>query len=359
MRFVTRSLAARLALALGSILLVAVVLEIGLRLGSGRMLEPPRPARDSLQIAAFGLPFGYDRELGFAPTPGAAAPASLWGEVNITPAGVRSNGAAARPPGRPIVAVGDSFTFGDEVQDSETWPAQLERSTGLPVLNGGVSGYGLDQMLLRAERLLDRHPARLLIVSLIDDSVRRCEFSYRFAWKPYFELDGGLQLRNVPVPGPEVIPVSDDLLIRSLGWSHAAAFVGGRLDPDGWILPESIRVMEDAAPVANALIDRLDALARERGVELLLVLQWHPFHDTRVTRPLMHHARSRGIQLLRAYSDLAAAVPSTSEDTPSWEHFFRPSGHMNPAGNAELARIIARRLDASGGLSEPPSDPQR
>ena len=56
-------------------------------------------------------------------------------------------------PGAPILAVGDSFTFGDEVNDGQTWPAQLQLLTGRRVLNGGVSGYGFDQIVLRAEQL--------------------------------------------------------------------------------------------------------------------------------------------------------------------------------------------------------------
>ena len=43
------------------------------------------------------------------------------------------------------MAVGDSFTFGDEVNDGQTWPAQLQQLTGRRVINGGVSGYGFDQ----------------------------------------------------------------------------------------------------------------------------------------------------------------------------------------------------------------------
>jgi hypothetical protein len=48
-----------------------------------------------------------------------------------------------------IVTLGDSYTFGDEVSDDETYSYYLERL--LPqteVLNLGVHGYGQDQMLL-------------------------------------------------------------------------------------------------------------------------------------------------------------------------------------------------------------------
>ena len=43
---------------------------------------------------------------------------------------------------------------GDEVDDREAWPAQLQGLLGRRVVNGGVTGYGLDQMVLRAERFV-------------------------------------------------------------------------------------------------------------------------------------------------------------------------------------------------------------
>ena len=61
-----------------------------------------------------------------------------------------SEHAYARTPGvRRILVLGDSFTFGTEVSDDETFAHDVEAT--LPhteVLNLGVQGYGQDQMLL-------------------------------------------------------------------------------------------------------------------------------------------------------------------------------------------------------------------
>ena len=48
-----------------------------------------------------------------------------------------------------VLALGGSFVFGSEVDDSQCWPRILEGfSSKLEVLNSGVAGYGLDQSFL-------------------------------------------------------------------------------------------------------------------------------------------------------------------------------------------------------------------
>ncbi|MCW8137949.1 MAG: hypothetical protein KIT58_03500 [Planctomycetota bacterium] len=64
----------------------------------------------------------------------------------------RREDAAPRPPGaRRIVALGDSFTWGQSVEEEETFPARLE-ARGVEVPDLGVIGYGPGQMLLRLRR---------------------------------------------------------------------------------------------------------------------------------------------------------------------------------------------------------------
>jgi len=57
-----------------------------------------------------------------------------------------------KPPGVGIAVVGDSYAMGWGVDDEETYGAVLQRLTGRPVFNLGVSSYGT----VRELRLLDR-----------------------------------------------------------------------------------------------------------------------------------------------------------------------------------------------------------
>src|SRR5262249_55474279 len=99
---------------------------------------------------------------------------------------------------------------GDEVVDEETWPAQLQKLTGRRVLNGGVTGYGIDQMVLRAEQLIAAHKPAVAILSFITDDVARTEMRRKW-WrdKPWVAIEGdGLVLRGVPFPDHTPLPAN-------------------------------------------------------------------------------------------------------------------------------------------------------
>lgn len=100
----------------------------------------------------------------------------FWGDKSLTIRSdfTRSNGVAKPLKESAIVlAVGDSFTFGDQVHDWESWPAYLSRLLGVNVVNGGMVGYGLGQIYLRAKMWLKKNNADALIVGIIPDDIDR------------------------------------------------------------------------------------------------------------------------------------------------------------------------------------------
>jgi hypothetical protein len=65
------------------------------------------------------------------------------------------------------VVVDDSFTFGDQVSDDETWPACLEATLHRGVDNGGVFGYVAAQALRRALLKLNEKKYEHLVLSIL------------------------------------------------------------------------------------------------------------------------------------------------------------------------------------------------
>ncbi len=343
------SLALVLLSSAGSLLALEAALRI--RRGAGLLADPDPTA--ALRMLRGNYPARYDPRLGHAPTPGAALRDPKWGTVTIDARGLRENGGPPPPPCRTILAVGDSYTFGDQVNDRETWPAALERRLGIRVVNGGVFGYGFDQIVLRAEALGDELSPDVLVVSLIPDDVQRTEFSYRFAHKPYVvRVDAGLALRNTPVPDPDTPPPGENAWRRALRRSFLVEFLLRRLEPTGWLVRGGVRVHHDGAAIARDLVERLATQAASRGQRLLLVAAWHPGARRELLDPVRESARELRIELLELEPVLRGQIDARAGD---WSHLFfvaegvrgHQPAHMTPYGNGVVADAIAEQLRAS------------
>ena len=318
--------------------LVARVLRDPWYFGSYRELRVDQVRR--------GYPAVTDPRLGYVPRAGLnGADKNRGTRVTIDADGFRSNGEPP-PAGRALIAVGDSFTFGDQVSDHETWPAHLERGLGRRVRNGGVFGYSLTQAILRAEGTVERFGADWILVSLIPDDITRCELSKRYSPLPYFEVvDEALALRNVPVQD-----TSDANELRQrrfkdcLGHSALIDAVLANVCQQWWIVDQKEvwalpRGGGDA--VALLLVDRIAAFASAHGCKVRFVLQGEL--TTPAADAVLARARAAGVyalDLIGAYRDEAARDPTTKR------RLF--AGHMTSAGNLWVAARIAAVVRASG-----------
>jgi lysophospholipase L1-like esterase len=65
---------------------------------------------------------------------------------------------------RPILAFGDSLTFGLGAEPYQSYPAMLQRMSGIKVVNAGVSGEVSTDGLKRLNTQLEQHQPALLIL---------------------------------------------------------------------------------------------------------------------------------------------------------------------------------------------------
>ena len=274
------------------------------------------------------------------------------------PTGFRRSAAISRrkrmPEERIVLAVGDSFTFGDEVRDDETWPAHLQQLLGRRVLNAGVSGYGFDQIVMRAERVVaDKHPSAV-VVSFIADDVLRTEMRRRWgAEKPYFDIQTGRWS----------CATSGAAAARSA--HHARLLSAPSAIPSARLRPERLDLTD------NWFSDHVRVHPRGHGGENLLPAD-RPARRPAATQRRAHPGRRavRSGRLAGSASppsnaaspkacSTAAASRASTCSTPSTRSRRWRQGparplyglwHMNDAGNRLTARLIAAALGSARHL---------
>jgi hypothetical protein len=341
-----------------SVVLTLVALELGLRVMKGGYLFTwPNFVADNRSSLGerYGRRFAHDNLLGHVPRPGYAGPGDVGpgdvAPVNIETNGLRRTGGGALP-GAPVVAVGDSFAFGDEVKDDEAWPAELERLIGARVLNGGVSGYGFDQIVLRAERLADEYKPSAIVASFIADDIHRTEM--RRLWfgdKPYFVLsDSQLELRGVPVPERADPRSTLSFWQRTLGYSFLFDFIVRRLDVSGWF-NDHIRVHPPGSGemIACGLTQRLAELQKKSNAKVILIaeydhLAWHAAdfaaEQRRLNGGVLACAEKNGLTTIDSFP----AQQATGKPGDLYVMHMNQAGHMNRNGNQLIAKLVAEKL---------------
>lgn len=282
----------------------------------------------------------HDSLLGYVPRPGMRGNVQNGGPISIDVDGFRFTGDSQPSTDGLIAAVGDSYTYGEDVGDSEAWPAQLQAMTGRRVLNAGVSGYGFDQIVLRAERLAEARRPSVIIVSFIADDIYRTEMR-RLWWhdKPWFEVDEEqLVLKGVPVPNRTKLPLEvrvkmEDVLVRLPPMLQLLAGYHARIHRRGI-----------GRTIALRLTERLARLQVERGARIVMMAQYDPRvwvskaaadEQRGLTNAILTCAAANGLATLDTYQRLAAE-PARRE--------LYGLVHLNARGNRVIARLLAATL---------------
>ena len=101
--------------------------------------------------------------------------------------------------------MGDSFTFGDEVSDNETYPHYLQQMLPhIEVINTGVHGYGHDQMLILYKEEGIKYEPDIVILGFVYRDMSRNLLLFRDYANPEFVVaNKELKLTGSPVPSPE------------------------------------------------------------------------------------------------------------------------------------------------------------
>jgi hypothetical protein len=281
--------------------------------------------------------------------------------------GLRMNSSERRdPPQGAVLAVGDSFTAGSLVDDQDTWPAQLERLLREPVLNAACGGWGVDQMVLRAEQLIPILKPKTVVIGILADDILRSTYEvWEGGPRPWFSLENNqIALRNVPVPRATAKSFGVGRWKTLLGHSYLIHRLMTRLAPQTWPVSEAQKNRQahpnDMGVIISALaLDRLARFVEPYGTRILVVLMWGADAILAPTQwwagaALGSLMLQRGLGVLDLYKPLreeAAHDPSRFCDL--WVMENSELGHPSKEGHALTARCIHQKFFSGGGAKNP------
>jgi len=298
----------------------------------------------------------YHEILGYILTPGfnslITAPGWKNKSVTINQDGFRENDNFISSGAYSILAVGDSFTFGAQVSNNETWPSCLERETGVSVANAGVFGYGAAQSLLRAKLEIQKQSFDTVILSVfLSDDFHRDRLSFRSGFPRPAVVSGanGLDWDQVPSidsVGTKYNPATQSLVRSLADNSQLFSLIYSRLQSDldvGNMTRTEVAL--NAASVEGIMRFTLRQFSNLQVPQKILVIQYAEMEITRQDTPqdflrlrenLYDEAAKLGIQIIDTSASLSESVRES--DIMLW------FGHHTPSGNKVVCEVIAQSL---------------
>ena len=370
----------RLALLAAALLVADGLLYLGLRAADTSRIFYDRSAAVDRHRLEYWARTSFDPELGW----------DIGAGTKNNLGATRHQGDYPPLPRYKLKAFGDSFTFGSDVGQAQTWSVILEAHTGWHCLNYGVPGYGTDQAFLKYRRT--KAPTEWTILAIQQENIARLVNVYRAFYmedwgppKPRFLLDGpGLRLEPNPIARPEeALRLLDPAFVERLRgldyWAYYNEQVLGAPRRLRW--PASLTILRhapfflkraalewrvrrhptyedevrrfklyhlyeestEAFQILCRIIDQFVVLAGERG-ERPLVLVFPMQHtvdlmktyNRSVYEPLVRRLRDRSIPHID-YGPIFARE--------HYQGYYQGyNGHLSPAGNDRVAREIIHYL---------------
>ena len=306
----------------------------------------------------------FDAELGWVFKPETTAIAY----TTFAPDGSRRDplaGSALRSPR--IVAYGDSFTFGEDVGDGETWPHLLAARLGEPVANFGVAGYGPDQAVLRLRRYLEQgnHP-EVVILGVLSENIARVVNRWRYLYtggeilnfKPRLAVDAdGVRWIPNPLASLDVASLQAAAAAAPAG-DYWAAYNDARPRPGfpylwaevtaAWYLSHNVRRWQDLwsehepRATMDALVGAFVAMSVTFGFTPVLVMVPMPEDLRRSVAGMEPHYAAFVADVNRHVGGRLLVADVLAQPFERERFNLQPfAGHASARGNEAIAAAVA------------------
>lgn len=249
-----------------------------------------------------------------------------------------------RTANKRIIVLGDSFTFGMDVSDDETYVAYLDKQLPrVEVLNFGVPGYGHDQMLIYFRDEGVKYRPDIVIIGFVELDLYRNMMNFKNYSKPQFKLDGNkkLYLTNTPVSPPEAFLSREFFRLKTF---DLLTILQGKLL---WRLGLQEERMNE---VSTAILDEL--IREIENIDATPVLVYLPLDLVGGKKETFFqgYCQNRPIACLSLQEPFAQNIASDAE-------FRSYTDHWQPLAHKIAAEKIQEFLVEEGLLPDEPSPP--
>ncbi|MEM7152301.1 MAG: GDSL-type esterase/lipase family protein [Myxococcota bacterium] len=265
-------------------------------------------------------------------------------------------GSAASPDGAPVLLLGDSFTFGVLLDEPDTYASQLGQRADaafgkdrVEILNGGVSGFGLANMVALLEEYGDSLRPELVVVFFNGGDIQRSVDAGLYT----LDEHGELQAHDLPPRRLKSFVNAIPGYAWLLEHSHLLQLARRVMVPKPTRAPDegppAAPEPDTAADLGRALFVRLHAWCDARDIELLVLTTGYQdsphfgsqrYPSQRFLEQAPAFFREQGIE----FHDLAPALLRQSDG--DWDAIsIAGDGHPNERGARVVAELAWPRLE--------------
>jgi len=251
-----------------------------------------------------------------------------------------------------ILLIGDSYSFGEEVSDTETFAYYLEQSLdNVEVINLSIHGYGHDQMLLYLKEEGIKYHPDIIMLGYIEDDKTRNTLSFRDYAKPRFQIKGTkLVLSNRAIASPEDMLKKEKW--RSRFFDLVSILYYTYLDRKGVLI-------ERQEQLSKAILNEITSVSKGMGAVPIFIYLTGLRDDPEMDKYLNQEMRVNEKDFLEYWTKKGVSCifprPYLSEAKRNnivlRQGELRRYGHFNPRENIFIAKGIKAFFTRNGILN--------
>tara|TARA_Y100001978_G_scaffold203423_1_gene229195 strand:+ start:3431 stop:4531 length:1101 start_codon:yes stop_codon:yes gene_type:complete len=298
-----------------------------------------------------------DNKLGYVPKDGFDDNINYFGwnksRVTIEKYGIRkSSTQGLRNQKFNVLTVGDSFAFGDQVNNNETWQSCLNlKQKKYNFINAGVFGYGTGQAYLRAQILskkISPRPDFIILNHLVGHDFPRDKYKFRTGFPTPSLVSNGDEIYISSPPTDYVIgtkffipksnlEIIQNNILKALGNSRIIAKFNNYYQS---VARKRVSIQHPSAASEDEIREWIVLNSKESPIKIIWLLQYaetfykNPEFISKKREELIRSLKFNDLEFIDTYIILKNKLKKGSDKNSIW------NGHHTKYGNELVCKSI-------------------